>query len=290
MLLNDPTFAVLFKRTIKTVAPYADSIVCIGGCANALYRYHPLASKPWPTYLGTMDMDWALPQRLEVPKKTEPLSKLMTRADFVEEKFGGTDNPVIKYRLGGDLSPTINGAEVEFLCPLSGLKGSRGSFAPASAQIQTGLYAQPLRYLELLLFRPWQVNMNDIAGLEEVSGLHVRIPNPVSYVMQKVLIRKDRNLQSMAKDCYYIYEVSILFRQAMNCLHDEFQAIMGQFPDKWSRDFRSSLSKLFANETLEGATSAVRVHGSITSSMNGSTRLTPKMVSQSVQKLIEAVG
>jgi hypothetical protein len=67
MLLHDPQFDAFFKRTVTAVAPYADSLVCIGGCANALYRHHPLAAKPWPTYLGTMDADWAVPQRLSVP-------------------------------------------------------------------------------------------------------------------------------------------------------------------------------------------------------------------------------
>lgn len=46
-----------FGRVMKTLAPYLDDLVCIGGCANTLYRFHPMASPlPWG-YIGTTDMD-----------------------------------------------------------------------------------------------------------------------------------------------------------------------------------------------------------------------------------------
>ncbi len=131
--------------------------------------------------------------------------------------------------------------------------------------------------------------IHNIAGFEDVAGLHVRIPNPSAYVMQKVLIRNDRHRESLAKDCYYIYEVSVLFRQAMDDLHEEFQAIRNRFSRKWSMDFKSSFQRLFAEETLEGSTSAVRVHGSANAAMEGKTQVTPEMVCRSVQKLIEAM-
>ncbi len=289
MLFSDQAFNDFFKRTVTTIAPYADSLVYIGGCANALYRHHPSASRPWPTYLGTMDVDLALPQRLEVPTRTKPLSELMKQADFVEEKYGGTDMPVIKYNLNEKHASGMRGAEIEFLCPLSGLKGSRSSHTPTSTQVQTGLYAQPLRYLELLLFRPWQVNMHDIAGFEDIAGLYVRIPNPSAYVMQKVLIREQgRPIESMAKDCYYIYEVSVIFRQAMDNLHEEFQALNSEFNTKWSKNFKSALQQLFATETSEGVTSAVRIHESADVPPRERTQTNPEMIYRSVQKLIEA--
>lgn len=288
MLFSDPALNDFFKRTVKTIAPYANSLVCIGGCANALYRHHPSASKPWPPYLGTMDVDIALPQKLEVPTKSKPLSELMKCAGFIEETCSTMDMPVIRYHFGENLSEKKKRAELEFLCPQ---KRSRDLNIPASTLVQTGLYAQPLHYLELLLYRPWQVSMDNITGFADIAELHVRIPNPAAYVMQKVLIRKQRRpKESMAKDCYYIYEVSVIFRKSMDCLHEEFQALSNEFHKKWSTDFKSTFQRLFAEETSEGVTSAVRVHESADGSLREKNQLTPEMVCRSIQKLIEALS
>lgn len=289
MLLHDQAFDEFFKRAAKAVAPYADSLVCIGGCANALYRHHQLATKPWPLYLGTMDVDWATPQRLAIPASTKSVSELMKAGGFVEEFLGTSSTPIIKYHFSEKVPP----AEVEFLCPLSGLKGSRNSRTQVSSQIQPGLYAQPLRYLELLLQRPWQVSMDGIAGFEDVAGLYVRVPNPSAYVVQKILIREQgRPAEDLAKDCYYIYEISVIFRQAMDRLHEEYQAIQTSSPawSKWAKTFRVSFQRLFSAENAEGPSSAVRVHESTGSVRQAGELVTPRMVHLSVQKLITALS
>ena len=287
MLLHDQAFDDFFKRAIKAVIPYADSLVCIGGCANALYRHHPLATRPWPVYLGTTDLDWAVPQSLQIPASKDSVSKLMKDAGFQEEPHGTADVPVIKYRPKEQDSP----AEVEFLCPLSGLRGSRNSRTRVSTQVQPGLYAQPLRYLDLLLHRPWSVNMNGIAGFEDVAGLHVLVPNPSAYVVQKILIREqNRPVEDMAKDCYYIYEISVIFRQAMDRLHEEYQAIESCFPAKWAKTFKASFQRLFSAENSEGPSSAVRVHESTGAVRQAEGMVTPRMVHLSGQKLVAALS
>jgi hypothetical protein len=287
MLLHDPQFDAFFKRTVTAVTPYADSLVCIGGCANALYRHHPLAAKPWPTYLGTMDADWAVPQRLSVPANGKPISALMEEAGFVADMLGVAKKPVVKFR---PQEPGLS-AEIEFLCPLSGVKGGRGARTLVSTEVQPGLYAQPLRYIELLLCRPWRVEMGGIAGFEELAGRYVLVPNPAAYVVQKVLIRSQgRSLTSIQKDCYYIYEVSVLFRRALERLHAEYRVIAAESAacSNWMAKFRASAQRLFDAETSEGPASAVRVHEDSAQKPTGS--VTPRMVHLSVRKLLEALS
>ncbi len=286
MLHSDPAFDAFFRRTVVSVAPYAGALVCIGGCANALFRHHSLAKGPWLAFLGTMDVDWAVPNRLPVPTDAKPLSDLLDEAGFEEEVFGTATQPVVKYRpREHDLA-----AEIEFLCPLSGARGARRAGTLASTEVQPGLYAQPLRYLELLLHKPWRVGMASIPGFEDVASLYVLVPNPAAYVVQKVLARSQgRDPESMAKDCYYIYEVSVIFRQALEDLHAECQAMKTESPAwaRWLAAFTSSAKELFRAETSEGATAAVRIHGSTAS--NGGGALTSYAVCRSVQRLLDAL-
>lgn len=111
-MLRDPAFDKLFGDAVDVQRPYLDDIICIGGCANALYRHHDLASSPAPEYLGTKDSDWALPVRL-AQRTAEPLAELMKKAGFVEELRGSAAEPVVKYRPKDDAIA----ADIEFLCP-----------------------------------------------------------------------------------------------------------------------------------------------------------------------------
>lgn len=47
MALISPDFDDFFRRVIRSLAPYLGDMVIAGGCANALYRHHPVA-QPTP--------------------------------------------------------------------------------------------------------------------------------------------------------------------------------------------------------------------------------------------------
>ena len=112
-MLRDPAFDEFFQNTVSVLKPYLNDVICIGGCANALYRYHEMASSPTPVYLGTKDSDWAVPTRLAARTAT-PLAELIKKAGFVAEMKGTATDPVVKYRPKDE----IIAAEIEFLCPL----------------------------------------------------------------------------------------------------------------------------------------------------------------------------
>ena len=43
MTLLGTDFDGFFADTVDALRPYLDQVVCIGGCTNAMYRYHDLA-------------------------------------------------------------------------------------------------------------------------------------------------------------------------------------------------------------------------------------------------------
>jgi hypothetical protein len=113
-MFQSAAFDDFFVKVVNTLKPYLCDLVCIGGCASALYRYHDYASEMLFPYLGTKDLDWASPKKLREDRR-KPVAELMAEGGFKEEKFGTGDRPVVKY-LPRNGTPA---AEVEFLCPES---------------------------------------------------------------------------------------------------------------------------------------------------------------------------
>jgi hypothetical protein len=269
-----------FIRAMQTLAPYVPDLVCIGGCANALYRYHPLAtSLPWD-YVGTMDVDIAVPGVLP-PKPPASIAELMRAAGFKELHLGCDNRAVIKYA-PDDASPV----DLEFLCPMSGLRGTRGH-NPIAHAVQAGLHAQPLRYLELLLTRTWDVNPGDVPEFAGVLDLPVRVPNPSAYVVQKILIRDtQRSPAALEKDCFYIYEISGVFRNALDHLRTEYQ-LLATCPPKWKLRFAVEARRVFRDANAEGPLCATRVFADSGRAIAGTAKLTPEMVARSVNRLLD---
>jgi hypothetical protein len=286
MMFQSAAFDSFFAEAVTTLKPYLGDLVCIGGCANALYRYHERASSiPFP-YLGTKDLDWASPQEL-LQGERKRVAVLMAEAEFKEEKLGASEKAVVKYLpQDGSLA-----ADIEFLCPQSGLPGGRnkGSTSP-SYSVQPGLMAQPLRYLELLQHRTWEIELVRIPEFVALGGLRVKVPNPAAYVVQKVLIRDQRrSAQSAAKDCYYLYEVSVIFRDALDAITEESAALRETFKP-WLKKFPKMVEPLFANENAEGPAAALRVFNEarVTSGFK-SEDLTAEMIYRSAARLLAAM-
>lgn len=286
MLTSEPKFDRFFRKLVETLNPYLGELVCIGGCANALYRHHPLAAKDGPAYLGTMDVDWAVCPPLQVKAESKHVAALMCDSGFKEELLGGDSEPVVKYVDASD--PEFAGAEVEFLCPLSGAKGGRKR-ALTSTAVQEGLRAQPLRYLDLLLHDPWEVHLSTVPGFEDLTDLHILVPNPAAYFVQKVLMRSQgRPRPLMEKDCYYLYEVAVLFRNAHVELRLAYESLKASSTAwaKWLTRFQDDAASLFSSAAAEGPTSAVRVYRDTFPGGSVSGDVTPEMVYRSVQKML----
>lgn len=121
----------------------------------------------------------------------------------------------MRYTLGDE----ANGFYAEFLTPLTGSPVRRNKttkqFEPDATLANSGVVAQKLRHLEVLLHDPWLVTIpTEDSGIGEAVA-DLRIPNPVSFIIQKLLIREDRARTKRAQDVLYIYDAIYLFSDAI---------------------------------------------------------------------------
>ncbi len=147
-----------------------------------------------------------------------------------------------------------------------------------------------LRYLELLLTRPWVVDVGNIPGFEALKSIHLRIPNPASYIIQKILIQDEgRKRESMAKDFYYIFEVSVLFRNALDELRHDYQELRRAFPEKWISRFERNIIVSFRDALAEGPVMASQVHSGIQINQPGTMPVDEVVIAASVQRFIRGL-
>lgn len=285
-MFQSEAFDSFFIEAVIALKPYLSDLVAIGGGANVLYRYHKSASETPLPYLGTKDLDWAVPQNL--PSAKRPLiADLLANAGFKEKKLGTSEQAIVKY-LPRDENLA---ADIEFLCPQSGLPGERSKGSTArSYPVQQGFMAQPLRYLELLQHRSWEIELGGIPEFVALRGLRIRVPNPAAYVVQKVLIRDQRRgSPSAAKDCYYIYEVSVIFRDTLDAIVEESAALKEKFKPCLKK-FLKMAGPLFAGPNAEGPTATLRVFNEMRAALgSNSADLTGDLIYRAVSKLLAAM-
>ncbi len=255
-MLVSSEFDKFLEKTILSLRGYLDHLVCIGGCANALYRHHPKASRSDIKPIVTLDIDLASEPSL--PIKERPIAEIMIDSGMKEELSGNGPQPVSRYLLENS---SFKG-EIEFLCPSRRINRGRGYHSSGGAvSIQEKLTAQPLDYLEILLYRPWNLDLGIIPEYRHLNGITVRVPNPVSYVIQKVLIRnKRRDRESLEKDSFYIFEISTLFRDHYDTLAAEYAMISGKYPARWLKRFHRIMTMMFSDEHSPGTTEACAVY------------------------------
>lgn len=230
-----------FARLVEALAPWRHQLVFVGGWAHRLYRQHPSASTPGYAPLATRDADVAF-------KTWETfagsIQQALADAGFSEHLTGDYRPPVAKYSLGHESS----GFYAEFLTPLLG-SGTRRNGDPDVTLQTAGITAQKLRHLDLLLKCPWQVALPEghIPGAEPPN---VWIPNPTSFVIQKILIRRKRSLQKRAQDILYIHDTLELFSGELATLSGLWaDAVAPELTKKLQRDVSDGVTELFSSLT-----------------------------------------
>lgn len=107
-----------------------------------------------------------------------------------------------------------------------------------------------MRYLELLLVSPWRVQFGPTTGMPLVADLQVRVPNPTSFIVQRLLIHTDRPGRKKAQDVLYIHDTLELFGASLAELQrlwlDEVRPAM---PAKTTRRVHTIARELFAEVT-----------------------------------------
>lgn len=211
-LVND---LASIARLIEALRPWHGDLVIIGGWAHRLYRFHPRAGSPTHQPVQTRDADLAfsLEARLE-----GDIAAALREANFKEDFRGEHAPPVIQYRLGDE----DQGFYAEFLTPLRG-SGVKRDGTPDATLARAGVTAQKLRHLELLLMHPWTVRLNATVGVPLTAPAEVRLASPVSFLAQKLLIRKYRDRDKQAQDALYVHDTLELFGSELELLRTEWR-------------------------------------------------------------------
>ena len=173
-----------FARLVDALRPWLGHLVIVGGWAHRLPRFPSLPSALTPLPLRTRDADLAL--SIYAPLAGD-IRAALDKAGFHEDFSGEHTPPVTRYRLGVE----DGGFYAEFLTPLQG-DGLRRSGRPDVTVSKAGITAQKLRHLDLLLIAPWTVHVGPENEVPVTAPVDVRLANPVSFVVQKLLIHSPR--------------------------------------------------------------------------------------------------
>lgn len=169
--------AELVERAFRALDPYREDLVLVGGLVPFLYLAHPEVRAPAFAPLATNDLDLAIPRRLPA-RHARTLRDLLDEHGFHTREIPGFYDTVSQYTFS--LGPPGRGRphHLEFLAPLRGPEPRR----PLLTQVDLPLW--PLRYVDLLRAAPMRIE-HDRLGI-------VQVPHPLTYVVQKALIRGER--------------------------------------------------------------------------------------------------
>jgi hypothetical protein len=186
-------------RLIEALRPWLSQLVIIGGWAHRLHRFHPLANPPAYLPLQTRDADIAISSEAHIEGN---IDEALVGAGFRAEYSGENTPPVTHYWLDDQ----DQGFYAEFLVPLTGSRLNRDKTLVPLTMRKAGVTAQKLRYLDILLIRPWAIGIDDSVGVPLKSPAEILISNPVSFIVQKLLIQSRRPPEKKAQDALYIHD------------------------------------------------------------------------------------
>jgi nucleotidyltransferase-like protein len=240
-----------FARLVEAVRPWLTHLVIVGGWAHRLHRLHPLALSPEYQPLRTRDVDLAF--SLNAPL-TGNLRDALQRAGFKEELSGEYTPPVTHYYLGEEDA----GFYAEFLTVKKG-SGLRRDGKPDLTVSKAGITAQKLRHLELLLEAPWKVNIGSETNIPVEGRVELVVPNPVCFIVQKLLIHKHRDDDKKAQDVLYIHDSLELFGAAL----DKLQTV-------WEGEVRPTMSQRTVTRAMQTAS---QLFESVTDTIRNAARI-----------------
>ena len=231
-----------FARLVTALRPWLGQFVVVGGWAHRLHRFHRLASPPDYLPLRTRDTDLAFSPDAAL---AGDVRAALLDAGFTEELFGDDAPPATHYGLAEEDA----GFYAEFLTPLLGSGKKRDGRADATV-LKAGITAQKMRYLELLLVSPWSVRIGPERKVPIEDDVDLVVPNPTSFIVQKLLIHTDRTPDKRAHDVLYIHDTLELFGASLRELQRLWvEVVRPDLPAKTARRVESTARDLFAEVT-----------------------------------------
>jgi hypothetical protein len=204
-----------FGRLVEALNPWLREVVIIGGWAHRLYRLDARSQKLTYPPLTTLDSDIAVPTK--VAAKGMSIRGRLLAAGFQEEFVDEDRPPATHYHLH-----THEGFYVEFLTPLVGSEHTRGGQRKATREVG-GVSSQQLRYVDILLVKPWRIALSQANGFAFKSLKEVQVANPASFIAQKILIQRERDRKDRAKDILYIHDTIEALSENLSGLREIFE-------------------------------------------------------------------
>jgi hypothetical protein len=159
--------------------------------------------------------------------------------------LGEHSPPVIRYRLDEEDA----GFFAEFLTVKKG-DGLKRDGKPDLTVSKAGITAQKLRHIELLFEVPWKVQIGPQSKVPIERTVDLAVPNPVSFIVQKLLINKHRDGDKKAQDVLYIHDTLELFGGSLDELQSIWECgIKPTLPVKTARRAIATASELFEEVT-----------------------------------------
>lgn len=243
-----------FCKLIDALRPALGRVVIAGGWAHRLHRLMPDARAMKYPPLATDDVDVVLEQ--DHTGRAPDLKAALRGAGFTEDFSGDTQPPVTYYQLGLE----SEGFYAEFLTPLRGGTHKRDGSPDETEKIQ-GINAQKLRHLELLLIEPWQVEVSQRTDFPLPAAAVVLVPNPASFIVQKLLVHFDRKPEKRPGDLLYIHDTLEVFSPKLDDL-----AVL----------WRSSVAPALNAKAHRELTDTIgTVFGSVTDTVRNAARIMP---------------
>lgn len=230
-----------FARLVTALRPWLGQLVVVGGWAHRLHRFHRLAKPPTHLPLRTRDADLAFSPNEAL---AGDVRKALTEAGFVEDFFGEDSPPATHYRLEDE----DEGFYAEFLTPLIGSEVKRGKRDATTSR--AGITAQKLRYLDVLLIKPWSVRVGPERQIPVKANVALFVPSPTSFIVQKLLIHSDRPAAKKAQDVLYIHDTLELFGGSLAELRRPWvEEVRPGMAKPWARKVEAIAGELFAEVT-----------------------------------------
>lgn len=230
-----------FARLVTALRPWLGQLVVVGGWAHRLHRFHRLAKPPDHLPLRTRDTDLAFSPDEAL---AGDLRTALTDAGFTQQLFGDDAPPATHYGLDDE----DDGFYAEFLTPLFGSEMKRGK-RDATVR-KAGITAQKLRYLELLLVKPWSVRVGRKREVPIAPDVDLFVPNPTSFIVQKLLIHSVRSRDKKAQDVLYIHDTLELFGGSLPEVRRLWvEEVRPAMPPKTARRAEAIARELFAEVT-----------------------------------------
>ena len=241
-------------RVLSAIRPNLIDFVLVGGFASYLYQFHDRAKPIKLSPLLTYDIDLASGGQIPV-RGGKSVHQSLTEIGLKEEFTGDCIPPLVKY-FPRDKKPSLY---VEFLTPMRGSETKRRG-SDITQNIQADLSAQKLRFLDLLLKNPWEINTSSVPAFNKYPKLVVRIPHPNMFIMQKILISKRRTDKSQLKDLAYIYQILAYLREEFEVIAQEYKELIDN-PEwkRWYKNFITLSKEIFGTSQNEGPIGASKI-------------------------------